>query len=72
VVLMGPPPPQHTNFDIATNIPLILRVPGLTDQPSFRTRISTSFMELVDVPSSPRHHYHDQNSQLTEIYVSTF
>ena len=42
-------PPQHTNFDIATNVPLILRVPGLTDRPSFRTRISTAFMELVDV-----------------------
>lgn len=40
---------KHTNFDIATNVPLLLRVPGVTDQPSFRSRVSAAFVELVDV-----------------------
>ena len=40
---------KHTDFDIATNVPLILRVPGFTDHPRYSNHISTSFAELVDV-----------------------
>jgi iduronate 2-sulfatase len=40
---------KHTQFDIATNTPLILRVPGVTDAPGFRQHVSDGYVELVDV-----------------------
>ena len=40
---------KHTDFDIATKTPMLLKVPGVTDQRSFQRHASDGFVELVDV-----------------------
>eukprot|EP01050_Picozoa_sp_SAG11_P011563 SAG11_NODE_1234_length_5428_cov_3.623194_4_plen_157_part_00 len=37
---------KHTNFDIATKTPLILRVPGVTDTPGFGGRHIEGYVEV--------------------------
>eukprot|EP01051_Picozoa_sp_SAG22_P018317 SAG22_NODE_3050_length_1983_cov_1.332272_2_plen_264_part_01 len=40
---------KHTNFDLATRTPLIIRVPGVTDTAGYRGRQINGFAEFVDI-----------------------